>query len=110
MEEEQVNRCVSLGEERAASQTSRGGAHLTGVKPIVKLLLALDAGQDEAVEDVLAHRCEQRATEANAEQNKETGEVVDSHLQRLGRKRVTCRFSNVQAQKTERPFLCLSER
>lgn len=32
--------------------------HLAGVQPVVEFLLALDAGQDQAVEDVLAQRGE----------------------------------------------------
>lgn len=75
---------VVLGKGAAA----RGGGifrwpHLAGVQPVVEFLLALDAGQDQAVEDVLAQRGEQRAAEPDAEQYKEPREVVDTHLQGL---------------------------
>lgn len=58
-------------------------SYLTGVEPIVELFLAPDAGQNEAVEDVLPKGGEQGATEPNAKEDEEAREVVDPHLQRL---------------------------
>lgn len=57
--------------------------HLARVQPVVEFLLAADAGQDEAVEDVLAQRGEQGAAQADAQQHEQPREVVDAHLQGL---------------------------
>lgn len=57
--------------------------HLARVQPVVEFLLAPDAGQDEAVEDVLTQRGEEGAAQADAQQHKQPREVVDAHLQGL---------------------------
>lgn len=59
--------------------------HLARVQPVVEFLLAPDAGQDEAVEDVLAQRGEEGAAQPDAQQHEQPREVVDAHLQGLRR-------------------------
>lgn len=60
-------------------------SHLASVQPVLQPVAPADAWQCQVVEDVLPQRAEQGTTQAQAEQHKETREVVDAHLQGLQR-------------------------
>lgn len=58
--------------------------YLARVQPVLQPVAPSDARQRQAVEDVLAQQAEQCAAQAQAEQHKETREMVDAHLEGLG--------------------------
>lgn len=58
--------------------------HLARVQPVMQPVAPSDTWQHQAVEDMLAQQAEQCAAQAQAEQHKETREMVDAHLEGLG--------------------------